>query len=122
MKPGTEYWLATSHYDFDTAKAMLVAKRYVYVVFMCHLCLEKVLKGALVELTDIETPPRIHALRLLAERAGLALTDEQGSMLDELTAHQQKTRYPDAVMTLSKHIREPLRFESSSSRMSFGHG
>ncbi len=32
MKRGTEYWLTTSEYDFDTANDMLKSGRYVYVV------------------------------------------------------------------------------------------
>ena len=33
-----------SDYDFDTAKAMLVTKRYLYVAFMCYQTIEKILK------------------------------------------------------------------------------
>jgi hypothetical protein len=34
-------WVATSNYDFQTAAAMYKAGRYLYVVFMCHLAIEK---------------------------------------------------------------------------------
>lgn len=30
-----------SDYDFDTAKAMLETKRYLYVAFMCHQTIEE---------------------------------------------------------------------------------
>ena len=31
-----EYWLEMCEYDFETAKAMLKSKRYLYVGFMCN--------------------------------------------------------------------------------------
>ena len=102
MKRGTEHWLATSEYDFDTAKAMLDSGRYVYVVFMCHLSAEKILKGAIVEFTDIAVPPKIHLLNDLADLAKLSLTDEQRVFLKKLTIEQQKTRYPEDIRTFGK--------------------
>ncbi len=39
------YWVEMSDYDFDTAKAMLDTKRYLYVAFMCHQVVEKLLKA-----------------------------------------------------------------------------
>jgi hypothetical protein len=31
-----KYWVELSHYDLETAQAMLDTKRYLYVGFMCH--------------------------------------------------------------------------------------
>jgi len=103
MKAGTEHWLGTSEYDFDTAKDMLMSGRYVYVVFMCHLSTEKLLKGAVVEFTEIEVPPRIHDLKRLAEIANLEVTDAQNTFLNRLTDQQQKTRYPEDIVEFGKH-------------------
>lgn len=36
MNDKVTYWVEMSDYDFDTAKAMLETKRYLYVAFMCH--------------------------------------------------------------------------------------
>ncbi len=36
MNDKVTYWVEMSDYDFDTAKAMLDTKRYLYVAFMCH--------------------------------------------------------------------------------------
>ena len=102
MKKGTEYWLETSEYDWDTAHDMMKSKRYVYVVFMCHLSTEKLIKGAIVEFTDIAIPEKIHALKRLAETAKLELTDEQLEFLTNLTNQHAKTRYPDDVKKLGK--------------------
>lgn len=38
-------WFEQAEYDLDTAQALRRAKRYVYAVFMCHLSVEKALKG-----------------------------------------------------------------------------
>jgi len=42
-------WLKQSDYDFETAKAMFKAGRYIYAVFMCHLSVEKALKALYVQ-------------------------------------------------------------------------
>ncbi len=39
------YWTELSEYDLDTAKAMPDTKRFLYVAFICHQCVEKVMKA-----------------------------------------------------------------------------
>jgi hypothetical protein len=50
MLQATENWLVQVDYDLATAEHMLHAGRYIYVVFMCHLALEKMLKALEKEL------------------------------------------------------------------------
>ena len=45
MNDNVKYWVEMSDYDFDTANAMLETKRYLYVGFMCHQTIEKILKA-----------------------------------------------------------------------------
>ena len=40
-----EYWIDISEYDLETAEAMLQTKRFLYVGFMCHQAIEKILKA-----------------------------------------------------------------------------
>jgi HEPN domain-containing protein len=40
-----KYWLEIASYDLKTAEAMLNSKRFLYVGFMCHQSIEKILKG-----------------------------------------------------------------------------
>jgi HEPN domain-containing protein len=40
-----EQWFKQAQYDLSTAEAMFAAKKYIYVIFMCHLAIEKALKG-----------------------------------------------------------------------------
>jgi HEPN domain-containing protein len=41
----SEEWFRQAEYDLGTAEAMFDAGRYIYTVFMCHLSIEKALKG-----------------------------------------------------------------------------
>ena len=56
-----EYWLELSDYDFKTAEAMLNSQRYLYVGFMCHQAVEKMLKAVFVKKFE-EIPPFTHSL------------------------------------------------------------
>ena len=38
-----KYWLELAEYDLETAKVMLNGGRYLYVGFMCHQVIEKIL-------------------------------------------------------------------------------
>jgi len=58
------YWVDIANYDLETAEAMLKSKRYLYVGFMCHQAIEKMLK-AIYSYKIQEMPPRIHNLARL---------------------------------------------------------
>lgn len=51
LRADTENWIAMSDYDIGTAEHMLSSGRYLYVIFMCHLALEKMLKAHVTEAT-----------------------------------------------------------------------
>ncbi|MCK6561385.1 HEPN domain-containing protein [candidate division KSB1 bacterium] len=87
-------WIAGADYDLDTAKHMLKTGRYLYVVFMCHLTLEKALK-AHVELHEDKFPPKIHDLVRLADRAGLIIPEDLNRIVLELNQASIPTRYPE---------------------------
>ena len=36
MAKNVAYWIEMSDYDLETAKAMLITGRYLYIGFMCH--------------------------------------------------------------------------------------
>ncbi len=52
MRQDTQNWIALSDYDLETARHMLATGRYLYVIFMCHLALEKMLKAHVTETTQ----------------------------------------------------------------------
>mgnify|MGYP001593025495 CR=1 FL=1 len=75
MKEQTARWIKQAEYDFETAEAMMKIRRYVYVVFTCHLSLEKMLKAAYTE-ARADYPPHIHGLTKLATKAGVVFPDD----------------------------------------------
>jgi HEPN domain-containing protein len=87
-------WIAMAEYDLDTAKHMLKTKRYIDVVFMCHLSLEKMLK-AHVELYESKYPPKIHNLKRLITRSKLKIPPEFKKIILELNQASIPTRYPE---------------------------
>ena len=91
-----KYWIDLSDYDLDTAKAMLVTKRYLYVAFMCHQVIEKIFKAAFVKRRN-DTPPYVHKLRLLAQNGGIyeMLSEVQMDFIAELEPMNIETRYTE---------------------------
>jgi HEPN domain-containing protein len=65
-----KYWIELAEYDLKTAKAMLDTKRYLYVGFMCHQVVEKMIKALFTKLKN-EIPPYTHNLNKLSELCGL---------------------------------------------------
>ncbi|GAB3794390.1 HEPN domain-containing protein [Virgibacillus kimchii] len=59
------YWIELADYDLNTAKVMLDSKRFLYVGFMCHQVIEKLLKGYYVSFKN-EVPPYTHNLAYLS--------------------------------------------------------
>jgi HEPN domain-containing protein len=57
-------WMRQADYDFDTALDMMKSKRYIYAVFMCHLSIEKALKGLYQHILQT-VPPKTHSLTFL---------------------------------------------------------
>jgi len=52
VRKDTENRIALTDYDLDTAHHMLTTGRYLYVIFLCHLALEKLLKAHVAEVTQ----------------------------------------------------------------------
>lgn len=95
MNTKSQYWIDTAQYDIDSAKAMLDAKRYLYVGFMCHLAIEKALK-AIISRDENADIPKIHNLIRLANvgNVGEKLTNEQKGLLGILNPLNLEARYP----------------------------
>ena len=99
------YWVEISDYDFDTAKAMLETKRYLYVAFMCHQTIEKILKAYWSSVLE-EPPLKIHSLSRLAEKSGLDkdMSEEQTDFIDELEPLNIEARYPSYKERLMRSL------------------
>lgn len=90
-----EYWTDLAKYDLETAEAMHRSERYLYVGFMCHQAIEKILKAYYVK-TKTDNPPYTHNLTFLAEKSGIydIMTEEQKDFLDLLEPLNIEARYP----------------------------
>lgn len=92
----SDEWINQSDYDFNTAKDMFNAGRYIYTVYMCHLAIEKALKS-LVAIATEETPPRTHNLIQLAKLGSANLNTEQIQFIAEINTASITTRYPEEL-------------------------
>lgn len=94
-----EEWYFQSDYDLETAIDMLKSGRTVYCIFMCHLSLEKALKGLLIKKTG-EFPSKSHSLIYFVDKIGLELSDSYYEFLFILNKISVPTRYPDDLRKL----------------------
>jgi len=83
----------------ETAFDMFKSGRYVYSIFMCHLSLEKVLKGLLVK-TKGEYPSKSHSLIYFVEKLELKMEDSMYEFLFMLNKISVPTRYPEDLRKL----------------------
>ena len=49
IRKDTKNWISLAEYDLETARHMQKTGRYLYVIFMCHIALEKILKAHVTE-------------------------------------------------------------------------
>lgn len=100
-----KYWLDLSEYDIETAASLLDTGRYLYVGFMCHQTIEKILKAYWSG--KLEEPPlKIHHLSRLATQSGLInlMSEEQKSFIDNLEPLNIEARYPSYKEQLLKTL------------------
>ena len=100
MKRETSLWVEDAEYDLESARAMLDSGRLFFVVFMCHLVVEKLLKAAIVEHCSME-PPKTHNLVGLAARSEIEIPDEYRTLVNELDGMGVVTRYPEGRRALA---------------------
>lgn len=97
-----EQWIKQADYDLATAEAMLSTGRYFYVVFMCHLSIEKALKGLYQEKLD-EISPKTHNLIYFLNKIELKPPEKLGRFVISLNEASVVTRYPEDLDELQKH-------------------
>ena len=107
MNERITYWQDLSDYDLETADAMLLSKRYLYVGFMCHLSIEKIFKAFYVKLLEIN-PPKIHSLSVIAQKAGFIdlLNTNFKELINTLDPLNIEARYPAYKEKMLKSLNE----------------
>ena len=99
MSNQENYWLKIAQYDLDTADSMLKTGRYLYVGFMCHQSIEKLLKGIYSNKFN-SVPPRIHNLARLLVDLDKEIPVDLLDFLNDLNPLNIATRYPDEGLDL----------------------
>jgi len=102
-----EEWLKQADYDLETAKAMFKTKRYIYTIFMCHLSIEKALKGIYTKKFN-EIPPKIHNLLYFIEKIKLTPSEEMYDFIFSLNRVSIPTRYPDDLQKILKDFDQKI--------------
>jgi len=87
-------WLHQAEYDMETADSMFSSGRYVYAIFMCHLSIEKGLKGLYHERMKA-LPPKSHNLVYFTEKLELDMPDALSDFVETLNNLSVPTRYPE---------------------------
>jgi HEPN domain-containing protein len=107
MEKRTEEWLKQADYDIDAAEYMYGGGRYLYAVFMCHLAVEKALKGLYFERRK-EFPPKSHSLVFLLNEIGIKPPENQGRFIVRLSEASIPTRYPENLSKVQKDFTENI--------------
>jgi HEPN domain-containing protein len=84
---------------------MFETKRYVYVLFMCHLSVEKLLK-ALYEAGREKVPPKTHNLVYLMNEADVDVPEVHLKTVESLNDISVVTRYPEDIRALVKAFKK----------------
>ena len=103
-------WLKQADYDMDTADAMHDSSRYFYAVFMCHLSIEKALKGLYDKVLD-EVPPKTHNLLYLVNKIGKKPEQVLEKFIIKLNTASVATRYPDDLAKIQAAYTEKVTNE-----------
>lgn len=86
-------------YDLITAAQMFKTGRYVYVIFMCHLALEKTLKAIVAAETE-KNPPKTHDLIHLLNFGKIYLSENLSDFIGMINNVSIVTRYPEDLSKL----------------------
>jgi len=94
MRKDTNNFIKSAEYDLNTAEFMLKSGRYIYVIFMCHLSLEKMLKAITTEITQ-KISPKSHNLIYLLKLGNIQLPPELFNFIAKINNASIVTRYPE---------------------------
>ena len=107
MNKETENRLSGSEYDLITAEHMFKTGRYLYVVFMCHLSIEKLIKAIVYEETK-KLPAKSHDLIYLSNLVQIQFPENLLDFIGKVNSASIVTRYPEdlskAISSYPKNI------------------
>ncbi len=106
MKKSAGEWLRQSRYDIETAEYLFDGERYFYTVFLCHLSVEKALKGVYQRALR-RMAPKTHNFTYLIKKSELHVPGELFHFLVKLNGASIVTRYPESLTRLQHHYTKP---------------
>lgn len=92
IKKVIDFWKTEAKRNYETSEFLYEGKRYSDCLFFCHLTLEKILKGLVVQQTKTHAP-YIHELDTLAIKTGLNLNEDQMRQLKIINTFNIRARY-----------------------------
>lgn len=102
-----QYWLDIAAEDLEVAEDLFKSRRWLYVAFMCHQVVEKMLKAYWCGTRD-DMPPYVHNHRRLAEGCGIydEMSNEQRRFLGLINNMNIEARYPDFKSDIARSLNE----------------
>ena len=110
MRKGTMNWIELAYYDLDTARHMLATGRYLYVIFLCHLSVEKMLKAHVNEATQA-FPPKTHDLIYLLKKCAIEPPEAFLDFIGKINTASIPTRYPEDLQSALRDYPESVALE-----------
>jgi HEPN domain-containing protein len=107
MEKAINNWLKSSEYDIKTAESMFKSNRFLYVIFLCHLSVEKALKAIFISRTK-KIPPKTHDLFYLIKLSNVDIPDIHRSIVAHLNEASIPTRYPEDISKLIKQYNKQV--------------
>jgi HEPN domain-containing protein len=101
MDKRSHEWLKQADFDIDTAEFMFAGGKFFYAVFMCHLSVEKAIKGLYQHFLK-ETPPKTHNLVYLLKKINIRPDESTGKFIVKLNEASVVTRYPEDIDKLQE--------------------
>ena len=89
-----QYWFDLADEDIIVAQSNFDSKHYLWSLFICHIVIEKALKGLYVQFAA-ETPPKIHDLIKLANSVSLPISESDLRFLNLMNRFNIEARYPE---------------------------
>jgi len=90
-----QYWLQSAIRDWEVARDLVRAERYMHALFFAHLVVEKLLKAHWVNEHEEIFPPRVHNLNALYDQLNIKLPPTLKDELPVITSWNIEARYQD---------------------------
>ncbi|MFH1692055.1 MAG: HEPN domain-containing protein [Candidatus Omnitrophota bacterium] len=103
MKKTTKNWILSAEYDLKTAESLLKSRRKIYAIFLCHLAIEKTIKGVISE-KQAKLPPYTHNLVHLFELAEVSLPEKLNDFVELINDKSVPMRYPEDILNIEKQF------------------